>query len=237
MMVHYLSPSVLRVVACKLIAPAIVLITVVASILYVTYDIKTENDQKLTEIGSMLWKFDEIDARIANLARELNVVRTQGQRYNQVTSSGFVGEQNRLRAAQLLEELGPKYDLAFLGYDFSPETISEVRGEEDTTFRLAQTVIELDIKSLTDTQLLAFVAEFTDRLDGQIQVRRMEIWRQSDISASLLDEIAAGGVPALFQADIRLTWNNVTVIVDEDSGDEDYGMYENQDRGADRSQS
>ncbi len=237
MMMHYTSPTVLRVVGLKLIAPAIVLIAVVVAIGYVTQDIEAENERKLTEIGSMLWEFDEIDTRIVTLARELNVIRTQGQRYEQVTASGFVSEQSRLRAAQLLEELGPKYALSFLGYNFDSETVSQVLGEEDTAFRLAQTTIELEIKSLTDTQLFAFVAEFTDRLDGQIQVRRMKIWRQTDISTSLLGEIAAGGEPALFQAEIQLTWNNVTVIVDEDSGDDDYGMHDDEDSGAERSQS
>ena len=205
MNLRYLAPPILNLIARRLIVPTIVLVGFGAVIIHLTEEIEAENQHKLIEIGSMVWKIDEIDSRIADLAKELNVIRTQGQRYAEVQESGFVGEQSRLRAAQLLEELGPKYGLSLLHYDFMPQVTGEIQGEEGTTFHLVRTEVTLNVKSLTDTQLLGFIAEFTDRLDGQVQVRVLNVLRGAEVSEDLLEQIAAGNRPALFEADIQLT--------------------------------
>jgi hypothetical protein len=214
MNLHYVTPTTLRAVARRLIGPAVVLVVLGGFIIYLTVKIDSENETKLGQIGTMLWQIDEIDTRIANLAKDLNVVRTLGQRYGEIEESGFVGEQSRLRAAQLLEELGPKYDLSVLRYDFMPQVADDVHGEQGTEFHLASTEIALDVKSVTDTQLLGFVAEFTDRLGGQVQVRKLQVQRTADISDAILEDIASGERPELFSGEILLTWNNVTIVVD-----------------------
>ena len=142
-----------------------------------------------------------------------------------------------MRAAQLLEELGPKYGLSLLHYDFMPQVTGEIQGEEGTTFHLVRTEVTLNVKSLTDTQLLGFIAEFTDRLDGQVQVRVLNVLRGAEVSEDLLEQIAAGNRPALFEADIQLTWNNVTVIVDEAGDEADYGAYDDEDWDGDLDES
>jgi hypothetical protein len=237
MNLQYMAPTILRAAARRLIVPSIVLVAVGAMVVYATVDIEAENRRKLSEIGSMVWQIDEIDVRIANLARDLNVIRTQGRRYTEIRDSGFIGEQNRLRAAQLLEELGPKYGLSYLRYDFMPQSSEVVEGAERTTFHLVHTDIALDVASLTDTQLLGFVAEFTDRLNGQVQVRLLKIRRGAEISTDLLDQIASGDRPSLFEAKIQLTWNNVTVIVDGGGDEDDNGTHDDEDRGGDLDES
>jgi hypothetical protein len=77
------------------------------------------------------------------------------------------------------------------------------------------------------------MAEFTGRLGGQIQVRLLKIRRAADISAEILEQIAAGGRPGLFEAEIRLTWNNVTVIVDDKDDEDDYGVHDDEERDGD----
>jgi hypothetical protein len=57
-------------------------------------------------------------------------------------------------------------------------------------------------------------------LDGQIQIWSFNVQRAQDVSDELLDQIAEGKRPALFAAEVRLTWNNVTVVVDSDGGDD-----------------
>ena len=214
---HLASSRLTRAVARRLIVPAILLVVLAGTLIYLTFSIEADNREKLGEMGSMLWQIDKVDARIAGLAKALNIVRSQGQHLAEVQESGFVGDQNRLRAAQLLEELGPKYDLSSLHYDFMPQAVELVESD-DTVFRLARTDVALTIGSLTDTQLLGFVAEFTERLDGQIQIWSFDVRRAQDVSVELLKQIAEGARPTLFEAEIRLTWNNVTVVVDSEVG-------------------
>jgi hypothetical protein len=220
---HDLTPALLRTVAHRLIIPAVVLLIVGGIIVYATVRIAADNRRLLADIGPMLWQVDKIDARITGLAKDLNVIRTQGRHYDEIRESGFVGEQSRLRAAQLLEELGPKYGLTTLRYDFMPQVTELATGEEGTEFRLIRTDISLDIEAMTDTQLLGFVAEFSERLSGQVQVRFLEVERALDVTSEVLEQIAAGERPALFQAQVRLTWNNVTVVVDESTIGDDHG--------------
>jgi len=221
--VHDVTPALVRAVAHRLIVPAMVVLLVGGIIVYATARIEADSRRQLADIGSMLWQVDKIDARIAGLARGLNVIRTQGRHFDEVRDSGFVGQQSRLRAAQLLEELGPKYGLTTLRYDFRPQVTELTTGGEGTEFRLVRTDVTLDIEAMTDTQLLGFVAELTDRLDGQVQVRYLEVERALDVSADVLERIAAGERPALFQAQVRLSWNNVTVVVDETVTEDDHG--------------
>jgi len=237
MNLQYMAPKILRAAARRLIVPSIVLVAVGAIIVYATVEIEAENRRKLADIGSMVWQIDEIDARIANLARDLNVIRTQGQRYAQIRDSGFIGEQSRLRAAQLLEELGPKYGLSYLRYDFMPQADEVIEGAERTRFHLVHTEIALDVASLTDTQLLGFIAEFTDRLSGQVQVRLLKIRRGAEVSGDLLEQIASGDRPSLFEAEIQLTWNNVTIIVDDGGDEDDNGTHNGEDRSGDQDES
>ena len=75
MNLRYLAPPILNLIARRLIVPTIVLVGFGAVIIHLTEEIEAENQHKLIEIGSMVWKIDEIDSRIADLAKELNVIR------------------------------------------------------------------------------------------------------------------------------------------------------------------
>lgn len=221
MNLNYLTPQVLKAVARRLIIPMIVLIVVGGAVVHYSSEIEAENQQRLIEIGSLEWELEQFDERIAELEDEIAVVQAQGARYETIVANGFLTEQSRLRAAQLLEELGPKYGLVFLGYDFRPEAVEEIRGDDGTDLRLTRTEIGLEIRSLTDTQILGFIAEFVSRLDGQVQVDAMNVRRISDISDALLDQIVAGQRVAVFEGTLSISWNNVVVLADSDDNDDD----------------
>jgi len=236
MNVSDLTPAMMRAVAGRLIVPGLVLLVVGGILISATAGIENENRRLLAKIGSIVWQIDKIDTHIADLAGDVNVVLSQDRRYKNIQQRGFVGEQSRLRAAQLLEELGPKYQLTALHYDFMPPAIDAITGGEGTRFRLVRTDLSLEIEAMTDTQLLGFVAEFTERLSGLIQIQSLRIERLEDLSPDVVEQIAAGERPALFQADVLLSWNNVTVVVDETVSEDDHGaLDEDRDSDTDRS--
>ncbi len=222
MNLNYLTPQVLKAIARRLIIPMIVLIVVGGAVVHYSSEIEAQNQQKLIEIGSLEWEIEELDERIGELKDEIAVVQAQGERYETIVANGFLTEQSRLRAAQLLEELGPKYGLVFLGYDFRPEMVEEIQGEDGTDLLLTRTEIGLEIRSLTDTQILGFIAEFISRLDGQVQVDAMNVRRVSDISDGLLDQIVAGERVAVFEGTLSINWNNAVVVAGNDDDDDNW---------------
>ena len=222
MNLNYLTPQVLKAIARRLIIPMIVLIVVGGAVVHYSSEIEAQNQQKLIEIGSLEWDIEQLNERIGELKDEIAVVQAQGERYEAIVASGFLTQQSRLRAAQLLEELGPKYGLVFLGYDFRPEMVEEIQGDDGTDLLLTRTEIGLEIRSLTDTQILGFIAEFISRLEGQVQVDAMNVRRVSDISDALLDQIVAGERVAVFEGTLSINWNNATVIAGNDDDDDDW---------------
>ncbi|MEM7120130.1 MAG: hypothetical protein AAF563_02560 [Pseudomonadota bacterium] len=222
MNLNYLTPQVLKAIARRLIIPVIVLIVVGGAVVHYSSEIEAQNQQKLIEIGSLEWEIEELDERIGELKDEIAVVQAQGERYETIVANGFLTEQSRLRAAQLLEELGPKYGLVFLGYDFQPEMVEEIKGEDGTELLLTRTEIGLEVRSLTDTQILGFIAEFISRLDGQVQVDAMNVRRISEISDALLDQIVAGERVAVFEGTLSINWNNAVVVAGNDDDDDDW---------------
>ncbi|MDA0221444.1 MAG: hypothetical protein O3B22_18025 [Proteobacteria bacterium] len=105
-------------------------------------------------------------------------------------------------------------------YNFNPETVHELRGESGVDFLLSQTDVTIDIKGYTDYDITGFVAEFAQRLEGQVQIYSLRVIRNSEITDELVQQIAIGATDSVFSGALRLEWNNVSTVAAETGGEE-----------------
>lgn len=215
-----LTPDVLRLIARKMAVPLVLLVLVGGGVHYLTGEMERENVQLQFVIASMDYDISQITERIATIDQELGVIREKGRRYDEILLTGFAAPQQRLRANQLVEELSRKHHLAEVTYNFNPETVHELRGESGVDFLLSQTDVTIDIKGYTDYDITGFVAEFAQRLEGQVQIYSLRVIRNSEITDELVQQIAIGATDSVFSGALRLQWNNVSTVAPEISEEE-----------------
>lgn len=210
MNVQLLTPELLRLIARKAMVPLAIMVVLGSAIYYFNDEFDQSNVQRGFVIDAANWEIAEINERIASIDLELGVIREKGRRYDQILQTGFTLPQSRLEANGLLEELSAKYDIESLAYSFEPASLTELTGRNGVEFDLAKTEIAMEIAAHTDFDIAGFVAEFVDRLPGQMQIRSFSIVRKEPITNQLMQRIAARGAAGAFFGIVRLNWNNVS---------------------------
>jgi len=212
---QFLTPDVLRLIGRKIAVPLAMLVLVGSLIHYFTGELEQDNVQLQLTIDALDWSIGEITQRIATIDQELGVIREKGRRYDQILLTGFAAPQQRLHANQLIEELSRKHQLGAVSYNFNPEIIKEVRGESGVDFVISQTDVSIDMAGYTDYDIFGFVAEFAQRLEGQVQILSLQVTRNSEITEELLRQVAIGSMNRVFSGTLRLRWNNVDTVSPE----------------------
>ena len=216
MMLQNLTPEMLNVVAKKAMLPLAILVVIGGGIIYLT-DSLTQTNQRLEfQIDSYAWSIEENRDRIANIEEEFSVIKEKSRRYNEIDEIGFIGQQERLAAAELLETLGRKYNLLDLTFTFEPELVQPYVGESGTEFNLVKTLAVVTLGGLADYDLMGFMAEFLQSLGGQVQVNAMVLQKTEDIDDLLLFSLAAGNGSPLFEGSLKITWNNIVRVDPEE---------------------
>ena len=141
-------------------------------------------------------------------------------RFIELEKDGFIGEQNRLNAARILETLRIQHRISGLEYQINPvETRTILRQPENTGENLSVSEISLSLRGFLDRDLRDFTAAVKRDFPGFLTITEVEMEKIETPSNALLSQIQAGQGTELVNGSVKLLWQ----VVQRNQEDEDDG--------------
>lgn len=131
--------------------------------------------------------------------------------------TGFMGPQNRLHAARILEALRVKHRISGLEYQIDPvEVTSVVKQPANTTERISVSKISMSMRGFRDSDLHKFTAAVKSGLPGYVTVTEVEMEKLLSPDNALLLQIRNGGGRELVRGSVQLLWQAVHLSPQDD---------------------
>lgn len=120
---------------------------------------------------------------------------------------GFLGQQNRLEAARLLEKLRIQHRISGLEYQIEPvQMLSILRQPENEGVIMSVSKISLSMRGFLDGDLRDFTMAVKRGLPGHITLTAMEMTKLTPLDNELLVEISRGGGTELVGGTAEMQW-------------------------------
>ncbi len=161
------------------------------------------------QVQSVSQEISRLRGEIQGMPALLEEYKKNEGLYENVVSSGFVGEQDRILARKLIDYFRVKSNVSSVQYELSPLQHAQndyrmmaFKDEE------VQTSIKLEIGSTLDLETFGFVQYFEDTLPGILVLRKLSVNRTDmQLDSEKLAEIAKGKiVQPLVEAELEYDW-------------------------------
>lgn len=159
-----------------------------------------------------------LNVQISDLAARRAREEVERRNFVKLEKDGFLGEQNRLNAARILEQLRIRHRIADLEYQIDAvETIPVLRQADGAGVMLSSSEISLTLNGFLDIDARDFSNAVRHGMPGHISLRQLEIVKLEPPAQELLADIRRGGGRALVRAKMVLQWQ-VAKISDSAAG-------------------
>lgn len=139
-------------------------------------------------------------------ARRQRDARDRG-RYEALEKSGFLGDQNRLNAARILENLRVRHRVTGMEYQIDAvEAVPVTRQADNASLIIKNSKIAMTLHGFLDSDLLDFSEAAQRSLPGHVSLREIFIEKLADPTQDQLMAISRGGGIDLARAMLVLQW-------------------------------
>jgi len=151
-----------------------------------------------------------INAQIKDLAARKTRDDADRREFQMLEKDGFLGEQNRLNAARILERLRVQHRISGLEYQIGAVDKVTIPGQpENTGIVMSSSKISLNMRGFLDSDMRDFTAAIQSGLPGHVTVIEIEIVKLASPGNDLLALISRGGGTELVSATVELQWQAV----------------------------
>lgn len=148
-----------------------------------------------------------INAQMNDIAAREARQQADRSKFEMLEKEGFLGPQNRLDAARILEKLRVQHRIAGLEYQIEPvQALSILRQPENTGVVMSISKITLSLRGFLDGDLHDFIEALKRGLPGHVTVTGMEMEKTAPLSDELLADISRGGGSGLVRGAVELQW-------------------------------
>lgn len=150
---------------------------------------------------------DDLQIRLREVMAQKERNRADRERYAQLQRQGFLGEQDRLAAARILEDLRIRYRISSLDYQIDPVSrINLARPQEGMGLELGESKIVLNLRGFLDSDLNGFITSLIRDMPGHITVRSVGFSKLEAPGPQMLARISRGEDAALVSGEVELSW-------------------------------
>lgn len=164
-------------------------------------------------------KTEEYTKRLARIDTTVGLLEERGGDYEKINASGFVGEQDRLRARRKIQEVRILSEIPSLTYKMEKETTKPHALANKAKYLLRQSPVNIELVAYSDIDVWNFVEKLEAEYPGQLVLNNIEVKMSEGESAADVDEkkdsVAVFQEPRL-KASMTFSWNTVV----EDDGSE-----------------
>jgi len=152
---------------------------------------------------SVNMQLNDLSARQARNRQDRN-------KYNLLAGRGFIGPQNRLDAARILESLRVQHRISSLEYQIEPvKTVTVLRQPENTGETLNVSNMSLSMRGFLDSDLRNFITALKRDLPGFVTITEVEMEKISTPDTASLSQISQGGGSELVEGSLQILWQAV----------------------------
>ena len=134
-----------------------------------------------------------INAQINDLAARKARDDADRREFQMLEKDGFLGEQNRLNAARILERLRVQHRIAGLEYQIDAVDKVTIPGQPENTGVMSSSKISLNMRGFLDSDMRDFTTAIQRGLPGHVSHRQIEIVKLDPPANDLLALISRGG--------------------------------------------
>ena len=153
---------------------------------------------------------DDLEVRMREVMAQKESNEIGRQRYAQYQREGFLGMQNRLAAARILEDLRRRYRISSLDYQIDPVSVVNIARQQDSSeLELGESKISLSLRGFLDSDLKGFITGLMQEMPGHITVRSVEISKLASPGPQMLLRISRGEAAALVSGEVEVSWRSL----------------------------
>lgn len=149
----------------------------------------------------------DLDVRTRDLMVQKERNKTDREKYAQLQREGFLGEQDRLTAARILDDLRSRHRISSLDYQIEPvSSVSIARPQETGGLHLSESKISLNLRGFLDRDLNGFITGMMRDMPGHVTVKSVNITKLAAPDPRLLVRVGRGDDAALVAGAVELSW-------------------------------
>ena len=129
--------------------------------------------------------------------------------FDKIKEDGFFGAQDRAEAKEMFSQIQEKSRVISALVSVKPGKVVEDVEAEKARHRVLVSEMSVDIRAFDDNDIYHYIDLIQRVFPGVITLQRIEVRRESDISAALLRAIAGGASPELVTAKVEFLWRTM----------------------------
>lgn len=189
-------------------AAALICFLAICAVSYIYLMPELANFQQMRAVAndgviSINMQLNDLNARQARNTLDRN-------KYNLLAGRGFIGPQNRLDAARILETLRVRHRISSLEYQIEPvKPVSVLRPSDNSGEIMNVSEMSLSMRGFLDSDLRNFIAALKRELPGFVTITEVEMKKISSPDAAALSQISLGGGSELVEGSLQILWQAV----------------------------
>lgn len=199
----------------KRVLGLIVMALLVAGLYYVQDAYLLVNKEQVEkELAAKKSEIEAKRAEINNLKREFKLLETQLRDYKELETKGFFNDQNRVVANQNMKSLQSMAGLLKAKYVVDAGAVIDDQRAKDANHILLSSPIEVEIDSISDTDVFAFVKLLQERFPGYVSFNKIEVNLDQVPTPVVLRSIGSGSPIVMVKSKIMFDWKTMAPATD-----------------------
>lgn len=179
-----------------------------------TEKLTNENNEILVRTGMFSENLNQLKSKAAEITEATKL-------WQQMPDSKKMGSGLKIDEIKyLIDDYSKRYAIVDMNIDLSAPV--EMGGAyKNTNAEVFSSMITLKFGSISDENILSFMAALLQDIPGYTKVQSFKMMRQAVLSESVLADIRKGLRPSLITAELSFQWRDVkTILVDKANKDE-----------------
>lgn len=135
--------------------------------------------------------------------------------YDRIEQVGFFNPQDRMLIRERFQSMKKDAGVLNAKYEIEPAEVVPSPLVEDAGYRLLRSRMEINIESIDDTKIYAFLYAMGNEFPGRISFTDIQITRtDKGLNDALYAQIASANPPALVTAALKAEWYSLVALKD-----------------------
>lgn len=154
-------------------------------------------------------QLDALSEELKQLQADISFIQSNRARYDAMQQEGYVGDQNRLALADLIERIRQERGIMQANVQIQPMDKQPIELPEFGAINYQQSNGTIRFSAFLDVQIYRFLADLYQKFPGKMVLTRMDITRNIAYGPEVIDDIARGGQPELITGVVNFEWLNI----------------------------
>lgn len=175
-----------------------------------------QNTQQERTLQRTISKIKSLRKDVESMRVEYDQLQDRQGQFEELRDSGFFSSQSRRQAQELFNQIQDRSGVSFALANVQAGALAGTENTRAANHEILESEISIKLESVKDVDVFEYLDMVKKEFPGHVTLQSLNVFRVSDVSGSILNQISKGEKPVLIEADAQFVWRTMIPMKDKE---------------------